>query len=220
MGIYPIDGVIGAIEVTSKITKRKWLTDCAKLMEFRQLLPSSFLQSSALPPAGMMFAADADSSLRTVGDWVATRFTEVREDERQYLPNCVVVLEKGLVCYLEIENGVVKLSFNPINAGMVAVIESPQLHLGVFLHLLLHELRRVLASRMRGYLLHLLKEAHHLPHQKGGLIGLESETIQTTFAITQQLADAAAFFPDYATYLGDDLSGKLADSLHRIPVGP
>jgi hypothetical protein len=222
MGIYPIEGVVGAIEVTSSLVKEKWLKDCDKLTKFKQLPPSTFLQTSALPPLGMIFAAGSSCSLQTVGEWVASRFNETAADDRRYLPNCVVVLEKGLVCYIGVDQGQkhLYLSFSPVGAKQVAVIDSPQFHLGVFLHLLLQELHDVFASRLEGYLMHLIREAKNRPLHRGGLLGLENETIDVAVVVALQLAGAAAFFPEYASYLGDDLEERLAGSLHCIPVGP
>jgi hypothetical protein len=215
-GIYPIDGIVGSIEVTSFLNKAKWESDRIKIERFRRILPASQLNGITLPPVGLIFAASSDAPLKVVAEWVADRVRNSGEDERQYLPNGVVVLDKGLVCYREVDT----LSFDPRNADSVSYIDSVDIHLGVFLHLLTYEFRRVLERRTKAHLRHLILQAEALPQHAlvGAVDDEEAPRLAAIVAAANYTAIATVHFPDFASYLGEDLEAQLLKHIKNVEI--
>lgn len=149
-GIYPVDGVVALIEVTQSLSAEKRQADLDKIKEFRGL--ASRFGEFFVPdfrdhaPLAFMFAERSLVGLDPVGEWLVGRLRATPAEERGRLPNGIVILDQGFICYVAKDGN---LHADPCNAVGVAIIKNPEIALLVFLLFLMGRARVLIEHRIR-----------------------------------------------------------------------
>jgi len=119
VGLYPVDSVVAAFEVTTNLDAGKLRKDCETLAGFRTLA----LSSPRPPHAGLAdpaplgfcvgFGTDLDLK-RLAEEFYSIVSARWRDDEGPQLPNGVLVLDKGVLMYFdEKQDGTRVFHFHP-----------------------------------------------------------------------------------------------------------
>ncbi len=100
---YPVDGVLGVIQVTDQsLGKKKLADDMGKIESLRELFPTLEMPQhyADARPFGIVFAARSNLKLETLAAVVDRRRNELCSmTVPHHSVNAVVVLGKGIVCY-------------------------------------------------------------------------------------------------------------------------
>lgn len=188
-GLYPIEGIVGRIEVTQNLTSEKRGQDLDRIRKFRSI-PSVFQYSEDFhdsAPLGVLFAETSDSSIRAQAEWLADQWVKADFNERGSLPNSIFILDKGMVFYQNSWGG---LHTDPFDARNVVFLEDQDTALLVWLIFTLHKFRLLLEHRIRARAKELLQiRARH-----------ESRNNQLVTHLLLQAMGAEPYFPDLPQY--------------------
>ena len=147
-GLYPVDGVVGLIEVTQHLKSDKRKDDLAKVAQLRAL-PTSFPYPADFrdrAPLAFIFAEMAESSLAANGRALADEWRRTADEAKGCLPNGIVILDAGIVLYQD-EKG--SIHCDPYNAVNVVCLAGPEVGLLVWLLLLLDRFKILIEQRIR-----------------------------------------------------------------------
>jgi len=114
--LLPVDSVIAACEITLSLTADKLRQDCRKLAQFRALRGLLAPPKDFADPAPLAFSVAFDSPLTL--DALARNFLKIARRNRQQgadaaLPNGVVILSKGILCYAHRTTQGTEFHFHP-----------------------------------------------------------------------------------------------------------
>lgn len=206
-GLYPIDAVVGRIEVTQTLTTDKRKEDLDKIRKFRAL-PAVFeyakdFRDSA--PLGLLFAEASEFSIKAQAEWLAEEWRKTPEDQKGCLPNSIFILDRGMVFYQDLSGG---LHCDPYDAKKVIHLNSSDAALLVWLIFTLHKFRLLLEHRIRARAEQILRIRTKDDVEKG----------------TGPLLDAMggeAYFPDwleYFTIIDWESLGKVVGKIESVPL--
>ena len=209
-GLYPIEGVVGLIEVTQNLTAKKRSLDNDKIRLFRSI-PSFFnyvqdFKDSA--PLGLLFAETSESSLSAQAEWLAGEWQKTNPDQRGLLPNSIFVLDKGTVLY---HNAAGALHADPFDAKGVVFLEDQDTALLIWLIFTLHKFRVLLEHRIRARAREIL--SIRAKDQ------LKDNEAMANFLLNGMGAEP--YFPDFSRYFTiDDLESirKVVSNAGVIPL--
>jgi hypothetical protein len=217
-GVYPVDGILGLIEVTTSLTAEKWHKDCQKISRLRNLLLAHHHAATSTEPLGVIFATDTSVSLETVAKWMADslRAADDAEGGRRHAPCGALVLGQGLVCCWDAD----RVSFDPATASGVAYTESTNTELAVFLHLLTHQLRSIAENRLKAVAYTALELGEQFgPQFRMGIGQARDDVINAVLVGIEAAVRAQAHFPDLVSYMGPErLQQQLAPSVKVVAL--
>lgn len=215
-GIFPSGGILGSIEVTTKLDKPKFLEDAQKIRVLKNLnRPSERLHWSDAP-VGALVAVEGPASIGTCAGWLASEL-EAAEERRWELPGCILVLGSagkptGVVCYWDVNVGSKRLSFNPTEAAGVCWFESERDALSIFLHCFMSELRRVAEERWKAVVTNFLLGPIGRPRSHEIEVGDNGFDASTELfpKIIEAVGFGVGHFPEMVSYFNENLFDRVA----------